>query len=77
MAISIGITFDQKDVFIDYPLKAVMYRWYQLSKTIYVRFYGECESQKLVLHDNRLYNDALLYGNEIDLETYEAGAERR
>lgn len=46
-----------------------------LERKIYKKFYGESEGNELVPHDNRLFNDALLYGDEITLEEYMKGKE--
>ncbi|CAJ0779040.1 hypothetical protein R8510_04569 [Ralstonia chuxiongensis] len=42
-----------------------MFRWVHQARKIYVCFYGDRESSEPVPHDNRLFNDALLYGDEI------------
>lgn len=71
MPISKGEVFEKRDVFIDYPFEEVMYRWDHVAKKVYVCFYGNCESLSPVPHDNRLFNDALLHGEEISREQYE------
>ncbi len=48
-----------------------MFRWDHQARKIYVCFYGDGESPEPVPHDNRLFNDALLYGDEIDRLQYE------
>lgn len=68
--------FDQRDIFINYPFEEVMYRWDHLRKKIYVRFYGKDESSIAIPHENRLFNDALLYGDEITFNQYQKGVER-
>lgn len=40
---------------------------------IYMRFYGEEEKLTPVHHDNRLFNDALLFGDEISRDQYLTG----
>jgi hypothetical protein len=67
--------FKERDVYICYPFEAVMYRWDHSSRTIYVKFYGRDESPNPVPSDNRLFNDALLYGDEITSEEYRRGVE--
>jgi hypothetical protein len=69
--------FETGDVYIDYDFEGVMYRWDHKLKLIYVKFYGKEESDRIVPHDNRLYNDALLYGEQITKEEYEKGKPRR
>ena len=74
MPVSKGELFAQGDVYIDYPYEEVMYRWDHQQKKTYVRFYGEAEHPSPVPHDNRLFNDALLSGDQITREQYERGA---
>lgn len=73
MAIKTGEYLNTKDVYIDYPFEEVMFRRMKKNGAIYRKFYGEQESSELILHNNRLYNDALLSGNEITQAEYEIG----
>jgi len=73
MAIRTGEYFNTKDVYIDYPFEEVMYRCMKKNGAIYRKFYGEGESSEMISDDNRLFNDALLYGDEITQEDYERG----
>ncbi|WP_083941248.1 hypothetical protein [Pseudoduganella violaceinigra] len=73
MGINKGQVFAENDVFIDYSFEKVMYRWDHVAKKVYVRFYGEDERLEPVPHDNRLYNEAILSGDQIDRENYEKG----
>ncbi|MDO6454573.1 hypothetical protein Q8W30_09650 [Neptunomonas phycophila] len=73
MAINKGKLFTEKDVYIDYSFEEVMYRWDQEAEKIYVKFYGEREKADPIPHDNRLFNDALLSGQEISKEQYIKG----
>jgi len=73
MAIKTGEYLNTKDVYIDYPFEEVMFRRMKENGAIYRKFYGEQESSELILHHNRLYNDALLSGEEITQEEYEVG----
>lgn len=70
MPVNKGQLFSDGDVYIDYPFEEVMYRWDHQQKKIYVRFYGKVENPKPVPHDNRLFNDALLSGDQITREQY-------
>jgi len=70
MAINKGELFNKKDVYIDYPFEDVMYRWDHVEEKIYVKFYGKDESENTVTFDNRLFNEALLSGNEISRDEY-------
>ena len=73
MAIKTGEYLDTKDVYIDYPFEEVMFRRMKKDGSIFRKFYGEYESTESIPHDNRLYNDALLFGDEITQKEYEAG----
>ena len=64
--------FQQGDVFIDYDLEEVMFRYESSSHRCLRKFYGESTEDE-VLHDNRLLNDAMRFGDEIDSRTYEVG----
>jgi hypothetical protein len=70
MPVSKGKIFDEQDIYIDHDFEEVMYRWDHIAKKCYVKFYGKEESKELVPHDNRLYNDALLYGEQRTKEEY-------
>ena len=76
MGIDKGKLFDEGPVFIDYPFEQVMYRWDFNMKKIFVKFYGKEESLQEISHDNRLYNDALRFGNLISFEEYVNGRSR-
>lgn len=75
MPIDKGEKFKHENIYIDYDFEQVMFRWDHLERNIYIKFYGEAEGNELVPHDNRLFNDALLYGDEITLEEYLKGKE--
>ena len=68
-----GERFDRENIYIDYQFEQVMFRWDFLERKRYKKFYGESEGNKFIPCDNRLYNDALLYGDEITLEEYFKG----
>lgn len=73
MGINKGEHFAKRDIFVDYPFEEVMYRWDHVERKTYMRFYGEEEKLKPIPHDNRLFNDALLFGDEISRDQYFAG----
>lgn len=75
MPIEKGPIFAAGDVYIDYPFEEVMFRWDRAEEKIYRRFYGSREDGP-VSHDNRLCNDALLYGEQISREVYLKGKAR-
>ena len=72
MGISKGEEFSKRDIYVNYAFEDVMYRWDHREEKIYVKFYNKKESPEPVPHDNRLFNDALLYGEEITKEEYDA-----
>jgi hypothetical protein len=69
--------FAVRDVYLNYDFEEVTYRWDHRTREVYVKFYGAEESKKVVPPDNRLYNDAILYGREISRQEYEEGYPRR
>ena len=73
MSINKGIDFKDRDVFVDYPFDEVMFRWDHAARAVYVKFYGGEESAEPVEVANRLFNDALLFGDEITAPEYERG----
>jgi len=73
MAIDKGKMFADNDIYVDYPFEEVMYRWEHLVEKIHIKFYGENEKAELIPHDNCLFNEALLSGNEITQEEYQNG----
>jgi hypothetical protein len=77
MATPKGERFANEDIFVDYPYEEVTYRWDHHSKQVYVCFYGDEESIQPVPHDNRLFNEALRFGEEITRLDYDRGRSRR
>jgi hypothetical protein len=57
--------FQQGDVFIDYDFEEVMFRYDFVSARIFRKFYGKSHETE-VQHDNRLFNDPIMSGDEID-----------
>jgi hypothetical protein len=62
-----------RDIHIDYPFEEVMFKWDSTALAIYRKFYGEPEGEKPVPHDNRLFHDALSFGDEVSRDVYVAG----
>jgi hypothetical protein len=77
MGIEKGTRFLNEAVFVDYPFESVMFRWDHTTKQVFRKFYGERESLQPIPHDNRLYNEALMYGNEITAIQYAAGKPKK
>jgi hypothetical protein len=72
MGVMKGQRFDEGDVFVDHPFEQVMFRWDHRARRTFRKFYGG-EEQGPVPHDNRLFNDALRFGDEITAAEYHAG----
>jgi hypothetical protein len=68
--------FRQGDVFIDYDFEDVMFRYEYTTRRFFRKFYGE-SVEKEVPFDNRLLNDAILGGTEIDPNVYQEGKPRQ
>ncbi len=60
------------DVFVRYDAEDVLFRYDGRLKKCFRRFIGEA-AEFAVPHDNRLLNDALAFGTEIDAATYQRG----
>lgn len=63
----------KEDLYIDYEFEEVMFRREYETGHIYVKFYGECEKGEIIHHSQRLFNDAILYGEKITKEEYGKG----
>lgn len=72
MGMSKADFFADHDVFIEYDFEDVMFRWDSEDKKIYRKFKNEPGEQE-VPHDNKLFNDATLYGDVITSEQYFSG----
>jgi hypothetical protein len=49
------------------------FRWDHVGRKVFRKFYGQDESSEEIPSDNRLYNDALQFGDEITREEYARG----
>ena len=65
-----------KDVFIDYTYDGVMFRREHLTGLVYRKFYGDSEFPDPIPNNNNLFNESLLYGDEITRELYQIGKPR-
>lgn len=61
-----------RDVYMDYDFEEVMVRFEHRSRRFFCRLYGS-GAEVEVRFDDRLLNDALLFGTEVDAATYQAG----
>jgi len=77
MGIQKGKTFEVRDVFVDYDFEEVMFRWDHANQLIYRKFYGKLEDPDPIAHHSKLFNDSLLFGDEISSEQYLEGKVRR
>lgn len=77
MAIKTGEYLNKKDIYIDYPYEEVMFRCTCSNVLIYKKLYGENENPIPIKDDNKLFNEALLSGNEITQEEYNKGKIRK
>jgi len=73
MGINKNDEFIKRDIYIDYPFEEVMFRWNHKEKKFYRKFYGETEYGKTIPAENRLLNDAMRFGEEIDMREYKDG----
>lgn len=73
MGIEKNEEFAKRDIYVDYPFEQVMFRWSKKEKSFYRKFYGEIEYFEPIPNDNRLLNDALRFGDEIDIWEYKNG----
>ena len=71
MGINKGPHFADHDVYVDYAFEEVKFRWDHDARKIFRKFYGEAESAESVPYENRLFNDALRFGDEITRDVYE------
>jgi hypothetical protein len=67
--------FRHGDVFVQHDFEDVMFRHEFSTRRFFRKFYGESKEDE-VPHDNRLLNDAIRFGEEIDAKTYQAGKPR-
>lgn len=70
MNLNKGSSFRERDIYIDYDFEDVKFKW-DHKKEIFYRKFDDDSHESIVPHDNRLLNDAILYGDEITKEEYE------
>ena len=73
MGIEKGPLFAAGDVYVDYPFEEVMFRWDRTTGSVFRKFYGKKEWPRPIAHDNRLANDALRWGRQINRDEYLRG----
>lgn len=77
MGLEKGAYFQTRAVYVDYPFENVMFRWDHEARQVFRKFYGQSEEPKPIADSNRLYNDALTYGDEITAMQYALGKPHR
>jgi hypothetical protein len=60
----------KSDVFIDYPMEDVAFRWDANARQAYRKFYGEKEEP--IHFSNNLFNQAILFGDRVTQAAYSA-----
>lgn len=76
MAIISPDRFNKEDIYLDYDFEEVMFRYDYKTKNIYRKFYEQEEHTDIIPSGNRLFSDALLYGEEITKEQYLKGRKK-
>jgi hypothetical protein len=66
----------ERDTYVDYDFEDVMFRFEAKTEKFFRRFYGESNESE-VPPDNRLLNDALLFGDETNAIEYGSCARRK
>lgn len=64
--------FKDRDIFFEYDFEEVLFRYDHKSREFYCKHYGGSLEQN-VKFNNRLLNDSMLFGEEIDETAYEVG----
>jgi len=64
--------FREGDVFIEFDIEDVLFRYEHGTRRFFCKFYGKAKEVE-VPHDDRLLNDGIRFGSEIDEYTYRAG----
>ena len=67
--------FRDRDIYLDYDLEEVSFRYESGTRRFFRKFYGESKEEE-VPHDNHLLNDAMRFGEETDAKTYQSGKSR-
>jgi hypothetical protein len=61
--------FRDRDIFIDYDFENVIFRYEYRVRRFFRKFYDETKWPTII----SLLNDAMWFGDEIDVKTYQAG----
>lgn len=68
--------FSKEDIYLDYDFEEVMFRCDYKTKNIYRKFYEQEEHTDIIPSHNRLFCDALRFGDEITKEQYLNGRKK-
>lgn len=77
MGINPDVFHKNDDVFIDYDFEEVVFRRAAATGRIFRKFYGADEEITPIDRTNRLFDDALNLGEQIDCATYSRGRVQR
>jgi hypothetical protein len=69
MGVPTGPRFTTQDVFVDYSFEDVKFRWDHAERKVYRKFYNQANETE-VDYQNKLFNDALRFGDEITRAQY-------
>jgi len=64
--------FRDRDIFIDYDFEDVMFRYEFRTRRFFRKFYDDPKEDE-VPYDNGLLNEAIRFGDETDVKTYQLG----
>lgn len=70
MSVGDGDKFWNRDVYIYDDVEEVKFRWDYAERKVYCKFCDD-NIEFLTSHENKLYNDTILSGQEITKEQYE------
>jgi hypothetical protein len=72
MGMTKAVLTEAEDVYVDYDYEGVMFRCDAGSRSIFRKFYGEAEHPLPIDHTNKLFNDALRFGERSRKEKYDS-----
>ena len=76
MGLTKAVLDEPDDVYVDYDYESVMFRCEAASRMIFRKFYGEEEHSLPIDHTNKLFNDALRFGERTTKEFYDRGGKK-
>lgn len=70
-----GEFFQGQDRYLLEPFERALFRWDHRSRTVWMKLSGQ-PSEVQVRPDNRVFNEAILVGQEVDQSFYDVGLTR-